>query len=76
MPIYSGNWEVRLIFSDDDGETWKVGQKWSGLDFGDANLQTNETNITIDIDGSVIAHCRTEKNDESNRYLYIVKSSD
>ncbi|MDR8268313.1 exo-alpha-sialidase, partial [Acinetobacter baumannii] len=40
MPIYSGNWEVRLIFSDDDGETWKVGQKWSGLDFGDANLQT------------------------------------
>lgn len=76
MPIYSGNWEVRLIFSDDDGESWKVGQKWSGLDFGDANLQTNETNITIDIDGSVIAHCRTEKNDESNRYLYIVKSSD
>lgn len=76
VPIYNSLFEVRFMFSDDEGETWKVGQKWSGADFGVPDLQPNETSLVIDIDGSLIAHCRTEKNSTDNRWFYIVKSSD
>ncbi|HHM2325282.1 TPA: exo-alpha-sialidase [Acinetobacter baumannii] len=76
FPIYNSSFQVRFVYSDDEGETWQAGSIWSGADFGDSTLQTNETNVVIDIDGSVIAHCRTDKNSDSNRYLYVVKSSD
>lgn len=76
LPIYNASWQVRFAFSDDEGETWQCGQIWNGLSFGDSALQTNETNLVIDVDGSVIAHSRTDKNSTDNRYFYIVKSTD
>ncbi|HEI8439522.1 TPA: exo-alpha-sialidase [Acinetobacter baumannii] len=76
IPVYNTNYEVCIMYSDDEGETWKMGQKWSGASFGDSTLQTNETSVVVDIDGSVIAHSRTEKNSTGNRFFYVVKSTD
>lgn len=76
FPIYNASFQVRLVYSDDEGETWQAGEIWSGANFGDSALQTNESNLVIDVDGSVIVHSRTDKNSTGNRYFYIVKSSD
>ncbi|MFP1135720.1 sialidase family protein [Acinetobacter baumannii] len=76
VPVYNSLWEVRLMYSDDEGETWKVGKKWNGAKFGDSTLQTNETSVVVDIDGSLIIHSRTEKNSIDNRFFYIAKSVD
>ncbi len=76
LPVYNTSYDVCIMYSDDEGETWKLGKRWNGASFGDSDLQTNETSVVVDIDGSIIAHCRTEKNSTGNRFFYVVKSTD
>lgn len=76
LPVYNTSYDVCIMYSDDEGETWKLGKRWNGASFGDSTLQTNETSVVVDIDGSIIAHCRTEKNSTGNRFFYVVKSTD